>query len=207
MLLGSLQERLIPRSLSTNFRLNFCIVYFTTLISRTSCRYAGYVTIRCASDMGRATSQVSRYLNGVTYCREIWSDAYRKAEFVHRPGPFPSQSTHNLEHALVSSFRVDRNLRLGGKRPAVKPREIQYTDADLGASLVFGQFLLVAFSEEVRCYDLNLDVLDSSSCASIVYQSTGGTLKSFHCVSANDIEGHPFACVVLGEESQTAAQM
>ena len=146
---------LIPRSLSTNFQLSFCVVYFTTLIFRASCGCTGYVTIRHASRLGRATSQVSRYLNGVSHCREVWSDAYRKAEFVRRPGPFPSQSAHDLENALVSSFRFDRNLRLGSasERPTLKWRQIHFPRlaraVGLGASLIFGRFLLIAFKEGV----------------------------------------------------------
>ena len=72
---------------------------------------------------------------------------------------------------------------------------------ELRVSLVFGRFLLLAFSEEVRCYDLNLDARGSDSVASIIYR---GSLKSFHCVSAVDVDGHPFACVVLKERTQTS---
>jgi hypothetical protein len=167
---------------------------------------------RRASGLSRTILQVSRYLNGISHCRDVWSDAYRKAEFVRPPGPFLSQSAHDLEDALVSSSRVDRNLRNDGgtaqrERPTLKLREIRYTGVDIGANLVFGRFLFIALTEEVRCYDLNLDALDSNSGASIIYRSTGGTLRSFHCVSAIDIEGRPFACAVLSEEMQTTTQM
>lgn len=181
------------------------MIYFTTSTSRISCEYAGYVTpIRCASALSRTTPQVCQYLNGVSHSRDVWSDAYRKAHFVRPPGPFPSQSTHDLENALVPSFRSDRNLRHDGgtaqqETSTIKLREIRYTGVALRVSLVLRRFLLVALSEEVRCYDLNLDAFDSNSGASIIYRPTGGTLKSFHCVSAIDVEGRPFTCVVLGE--------
>lgn len=147
-------------------------------------------------------------MNGASHCRDVWSDAYRNADFVRPPGPFLSQSAHDLENALVPSFRVDRNLRGGGgtaqwEKPTLKLREIRYTGVDLHVSLVFGRFLFIALSEEVRCYDLNLDAFDSNSGASIIYRSTGRTLKSFHCVSAIDVEGRPFACAVLSEATRT----
>ena len=72
---------------------------------------------------------------------------------------------------------------------------------ELRASLVFGRFLLLASSEEVRCYDLNLDTRGCDSVASVIYR---GSLRSFHCVSAVDVDGHQFACVVLNEETQTS---
>lgn len=208
----------LSRFLSTNFRWKFCTVYFTTSISQISCEYVGYVTpfvhpIRRASGrLSRTTLQVSRSLNGISHCRDVWSDAYRRAGFIRPPGPFLSQSAHDLEDALVCGSRVDWNLRNGGgtaqrPRPTLKLREIRYTGVDIGVNLVFGRFLFIAFAEEVRCYDLNLDVLDSNSGASIIYRSTGGTLRSFHCVSAINIEGRPFACVVLSEETQTTTQM
>ncbi|KAH0836407.1 hypothetical protein J3R83DRAFT_8008 [Lanmaoa asiatica] len=98
------------------------------------------------------------------------------------------------ENALVPSYRADRNLRHGGgtaqrERPTRKLREIRYTGVDLGVSLVFGRFLFIALSEEVRCYDLNLDAFDSNSGASIIYRSRSGTLTSFRCVSAIDVRG------------------
>ncbi|KAG8215020.1 hypothetical protein J3R82DRAFT_8428 [Butyriboletus roseoflavus] len=153
--------------------------------------------------------RVSRYLNGVTHRRDVWSDAYRKANFVRPPGPFLSQSAHDLEHALVPSFRVDQNLRHGGgttqrEKPTLKLREIRYTGVDLCVSLVFGRFLFIALSEEVRCYDLNIDASDRNSGASIIYRSTSRALRSFRCVSAIDVEGRPFACAVLSETTRTS---
>ncbi|KAF8437083.1 hypothetical protein L210DRAFT_3641060 [Boletus edulis BED1] len=155
--------------------------------------------------------RVNRYLNQVSHSKHVWSDVYRKAEFICPPGPFLSRSAHDLEKALVSSFRVDRNLRHGGstqtERSTLKVREIRYTGVDLRVRLVFGRFLLVAFKEEVRCYDLNLDTSDSNSGASIIYRTTGASLRSFDCVSAVDAEGRSFACAVLNEITKTAARI
>lgn len=166
-------------------------------------------TFRVRRAQVQATLQVSRYLNGISRCRDVWTDAYRKADFVRPPGPFLSQSAHDLENALVPSFRVDRNLRHGGGTaqrdiPTLrKLREIRYTGVDLCISLIFGRYLFIALREEVRCYDLNLDAFDSNSGASIIYRSTGGSrLKSCHCASAIDVEGRPFACVVLSEAAR-----
>ncbi|KAF8556469.1 hypothetical protein OG21DRAFT_1506574 [Imleria badia] len=156
--------------------------------------------------------RVSRYLHRVSHDRDIWSDAYRNAEFFHPPGPFLSQSAHDLENVLISSFRVDRNIRWGGRtaqeeRSILKLRvkEVLCTGLHPCVSLVFGRFLLIAFSEEIHCHDLNLDVFNSNSGASIIYRSTGVTVRSFHCVSAIDIEGRPFACVVLNEATEWAS--
>lgn len=93
------------------------------------------------------------------------------------------------------------------ERPKLKLREIRYTGLHIGVSLVFARFLLIAFKEEVRCHDLSLDAFDSNSGATIIYRSTGGILKSFYCASAIDVQGRPFACVVLNEETQTTRQM
>lgn len=161
----------------------------------------------------RTTLQVSRYLNQVSHNKEVWIAAYRSAKFIRPPGPFFSQSAHDLEDALVPSFRVDRNLRghgdgdAQGERQAIKLREIRYTGVEVSIRLIFGRFLFIAFSKEVRCYDLNLDVFDSNSGASIIYRPTGSTLRSFHCASAIDIEGRPLACVVLNEETGSTRQM
>ena len=81
----------------------------------------------------------------------------------------------------------------------LKLREIQYIGVEISVRLVFGQFLFIAQSNAVCCYDMNLDMFDSNSGAGMIYQSTGGILKSFHCISAIDIEGRPFACVVVSE--------
>ncbi|KAG6374696.1 hypothetical protein JVT61DRAFT_4065 [Boletus reticuloceps] len=158
--------------------------------------------------------RVSRYLNEVSHSKHLWREAYRTAECVRPPGPFPWQSKDDLENVLVSSCRVERNLRRGGgtaqtERPTLKVKEIRYTDVPVGflSRLVFGRLVLVAFSDQVRCYDLNLDALDSDSDGIIYRTTTGWTLKSFRCVSAIDVEGHPFACVVLNEETETTAHI
>ncbi|KAF8127417.1 hypothetical protein EV363DRAFT_1452345 [Boletus edulis] len=145
--------------------------------------------------------RVSRYLNEATHYRKIWADAYRTAEFVRPPGPFPSQSMQDLEKALITSFRIHQNLRHGvgtahEERQTFKSREFRYSGGLHDASLVFGQFLVVAFQDEIRCYDLNLD---EASGARIIYRPTHGILKSFYCTSAIDVEGRPFACVTLSE--------
>ncbi|KAN0088836.1 hypothetical protein V8E55_005893 [Tylopilus felleus] len=145
-------------------------------------------------------SQVSRCLNEASRHRNVWNDAYRRAEFVRPPGPFPSQSTHDLEDMLATSFRVDRNIRhihhgRSVPGPLLKPRRIQYRSTDLGLSLVFGQFLFIASRDKIRCCDLSHDNLRGT----IVYQKAHGTIKSFHCVSATDGKGRAFACIVLSE--------
>ncbi|KAF8556470.1 hypothetical protein OG21DRAFT_1483087 [Imleria badia] len=93
--------------------------------------------------------RVSRYLNQVSHNKVVWSDAFRKAEFVRPPGPFLSQSAHDLENTVVSGFRVDRNLRHGGgtaqeERPTIKLREIRYTGVEVRICLIFGRFLFIA---------------------------------------------------------------
>ncbi|KAF8437068.1 hypothetical protein L210DRAFT_391718 [Boletus edulis BED1] len=97
------------------------------------------------------------------HSRHVWRDAYLTADCVRPPGPFLWQSKQDLENVLVSSWRVERNLRRGGgiaqtSRPTFKLREIRYTAVDLGVKLVFGRFLLIAFNSEVCCYDLNANV-------------------------------------------------
>lgn len=163
-----------------------------------------------ASSLNPAPLQVSRYLNDVSHYKEVWKDVYPNAEFVRPPGPFPSQSTHDLENALVRSFRVHRNFRrAGGDRPvkieATTHRlgMIQYPGVALCASLVFGRFLLVAFRDRVHCYDLNLPNLHPS----VIYRSTCGILQSVHCVYAIDGEGCPFSCVVLNKVTERTRQM
>ncbi|KAF8142083.1 hypothetical protein EV363DRAFT_1249246 [Boletus edulis] len=153
--------------------------------------------------------RVSRYLNEATHYRKIWADAYRTAEFVRPPGPFPSQSMQDLEKALITSFRIHQNLRHGGgtahaESLTFKSREFRYTDRVLDASLVFGQFLVIAFQDEVHCYDLSLD---EASGARIIYRPTHGILRSFHCTSAIDVEGRPFACVTLSEVTEETGRI
>ena len=132
------------------------------------------------------------------------------ANFIGPPGPFPSQSACDLENVLVPGFRVAQNLGHGGgteesEMPARKLGGIQYTGVALRVSLVFGQFLLIALSGEVRCHDLNqAGAFNSHTGASILYRPKGGTLTSFYCVSAIGIDGRPRACVVLKEEDGKA---
>ncbi|KAG6374664.1 hypothetical protein JVT61DRAFT_4030 [Boletus reticuloceps] len=148
--------------------------------------------------------RVSRYLNEATRYRKVWADAYRTAEFVRPPGPFPSQSMQDLEKALITSFRIHKKFghRVGtahAKRQTFQSREFRYNGMLHDARLVFGQFLVVAFQDEIRCYDLTLD---ESSGARIIYRPTHGILRSFHCVSAIDVEGRPFTCVTLSEGTE-----
>ncbi|KAF9219774.1 hypothetical protein BS17DRAFT_811004 [Gyrodon lividus] len=153
--------------------------------------------------------KVSRYLRGISYSRDIWSDAYRRADFIKPPGPFLIQTVDDLESSLVASFKVDRNLRKGDVRyqkNAIKTREIRYTGIDLHVSLVFGRFLIIVLSDEVRCYDLNADAFDSNSGASIIYRPTG-VLRSFHCLTAIDEDGGPFACAVANEVTEGTRQI
>ncbi|KIK90777.1 hypothetical protein PAXRUDRAFT_61544, partial [Paxillus rubicundulus Ve08.2h10] len=152
--------------------------------------------------------RVSRYLNTISHSRDIWSCAYRRAEFIKPPGPFLFQTGDDLERILVASFKVGRTFGQGNARrekSAHKSREICYTGIDLHASLVFGRFLVIALSEEVRCYDLNVDAFDSNSGASIIYRPSGALL-SFHCLSAIDKDGRPFACVVANEGTGSSSQ-
>ncbi|KIJ20631.1 hypothetical protein PAXINDRAFT_95698 [Paxillus involutus ATCC 200175] len=152
--------------------------------------------------------RVSRYLNGISHSRDIWSDAYRRAEFIRPPGPFLFQTAEELERSLVASFKVDRTFGQGNVRrekSALKSREIRYTGIDLHVSLVFGRFLVIVLSEEVRCYDLNVDAFDSNSGASIIYRPSGA-LMSFHCLSAIDKDGRPFACAVANEGTGSSSQ-
>ncbi|KAG6374724.1 hypothetical protein JVT61DRAFT_4095 [Boletus reticuloceps] len=136
--------------------------------------------------------RVSRYLNEATNYRNVWVNAYRTSELVCPPGPFPFQTVHDLEKWYCANGKL-----------MLKQRNIRYTDEDLDVrSLVFGRFLFVAFEEEVRYYDLNLDDSNCNSNPNTIYRTTGGILSSFYCVSATDIEGHPFACVVLDEAMQ-----
>lgn len=65
-----------------------------------------------------------------------------------------------MANALVPSFRVHRNLHQSGatsERPTLKLREVQHTGMALGVTVVFERFLFVAFNDEVRYYDLDLD--------------------------------------------------
>ncbi|KAF8449409.1 hypothetical protein L210DRAFT_2663152 [Boletus edulis BED1] len=150
------------------------------------------------------------------HSRHVWRDAYLTADCVRPPGPFLWQSKQDLENVLVSSWRVERNLRRGGgiaqtSRPTFKLREIRYTAVDLGVKLVFGRFLLIAFNSEVCCYDLNANVSGRktfNSGGNVIYRTpTAWTLVSFHCVSAIDVEGHPFTCAVLNEASETTRRI
>ena len=163
-----------------------------------------------ASDSSTSTLQVSRYLNEVSRRRDIWTEAYRNANYFRSSGLFLQQSAHDLEGALVPSFRVDRKLgRLGSTAQIPRPRsrQIRYSGEAFHVGLVFGRFLLVALSEEVHCYDMNLGAFDSKSDAHIIFRPTGGTLKCFHCVSAFGVEGHQFACVVLTEAAKEGKQL
>ena len=138
----------------------------------------------------------------------MWAEAYHNADFVRPPGPFLSKSAHELENVLVPSFRLDRKLRHDGGASQshnlmLELMEIRYTGKAVHVGLVFGRFLLIAFSNEVYCRDLNLDASHGKSCGSIIYRSTGGGLESFHCVSAVNVEGRQFACVVTKEPTQS----
>lgn len=120
-----------------------------------------------ASSSRTSPFQVSQHLKEVSHRRDVWTEAYFRASLVRPPGPFLSQSARDLESALVSSFRVDRNLRHGGRTTqsehlTLKLRAIRYTGTALHVGLVFGRFLLIALPEEARCYDLDLDQLDTN---------------------------------------------
>ncbi|KIJ70421.1 hypothetical protein HYDPIDRAFT_105137 [Hydnomerulius pinastri MD-312] len=150
--------------------------------------------------------RISRYFNEVTRSREVWSDAYRRAGFIRPPGPFPTQTSNELERALVTSFKVDRNLRCGNARrgtPVVTSQEIRYTGVDLHVCLLFGKYLVIAFSDEVRCY--NVDASDSESGPYIVFKPSG-ILKSFQCFSSTDGEGRPLACAIIHEIIRTPSE-
>ncbi|KAF8433206.1 hypothetical protein L210DRAFT_3556659 [Boletus edulis BED1] len=143
--------------------------------------------------------RVSRHLNEATHYRKIWADAYRTAEFVRPPGPFPSHSMQDLEKALITSFRIHQNLSHSGgtahaERSTFKSREFRYNDRVLSASLVFG----------LHCYDLSLD---EASGARIIYRPTHGILRSFYCTSAIDVEGRPFACATLSEGTEETSRI
>ncbi|KAF8142060.1 hypothetical protein EV363DRAFT_1426031 [Boletus edulis] len=153
--------------------------------------------------------RVSRYLNEATHYRKVWANAYRTAEFVRPPGPFPSQSMQDLEKALITSFRIHQKFchyvgTAHATRQTFKSREFRYNGRLHDARLVFGQFLVVAFDDEIRCYDLNLD---EASGARIIYRPTHGILKSFYCASAIDVEGRPFACVTLSEGTEEMSRI
>lgn len=216
------------RVLVTSTGGRFCSALFQPASNRDFARYiflpryprhlantqGSYLTTFLHPTGRRISSQVSRYLSQVTRSRDVWSDAYRNAKFARPPGPFFWQSARDLENALVSCFRVNRNLRLGGRTAQeeksilkLRVKEVLYTDLRPCVSLVFGRFLLIAFNEEIHCHDLNLNVFNSKSGANIIHRSKGGTLRSFHCVSAFDTEGHPFACVVLNEATGLTSKM
>ncbi|KAF8141990.1 hypothetical protein EV363DRAFT_1392389 [Boletus edulis] len=160
--------------------------------------------------------RVSRYVNEATRYRNVWVNAYRTAEFPRPPGPFPSQSVHDLENILVTSLRVSQNLqRLCSGRcgttqsdaQTFKLREIRTTGMQFYVNLIFGRFLLVPFNEGIRCYELNLEESDPNSGGSIIYRTTGRIVRLLHCVSAVDVGGRRFACAVLNEETQTARRI
>lgn len=144
-------------------------------------------------------------MNEISYQRDIWKVAYLSAEFIRPPGPLTAQSVRDMENALVPSFRADQSLRQGAtgtaqmERPTRKLRDVRYTGKALRVALVFRQFLFIAFSEELRYYDLTLDASDSNSGSNVIYRPTLGTLQSFFPASAVDVDGRPFACIVLSE--------
>lgn len=140
---------------------------------------------------------MSRYLFTASQSyKEIWAHAYLKADSVRPPGPFSFQSTSDLENTLNTSFRIDQILQSNPVRPQ-KLREITFTGNLINVNLVFGRFLLIAPYEEVRCRDL--DSLDINLDGRVIYRPTTGIIKSFSCVSAADVSGCPFACVVVQE--------
>ena len=153
--------------------------------------------------------QVSRYLNDASYCRSVWSDVYRSANFVRPPGPFPSQSAHDLEHTLIASCRIDLNFRRRHGSSAAEwerprpTRRIRYNGMDVGVILVFGRFLLVAFKDYIQCCTLNLRKLHARS----IHRSSGGALSHFDCLSAVDGEGRQFACVIFNEEMEATKKL
>ncbi|KAG6374699.1 hypothetical protein JVT61DRAFT_4068 [Boletus reticuloceps] len=50
--------------------------------------------------------RVSRYLNGISHSRQVWTNAYRTAEFVRPPGPFLWQSTYLVFASIGTSSNM-----------------------------------------------------------------------------------------------------
>lgn len=166
-----------------------------------------FLVLRAQYKSSLRALQVSRYLNEVSHRRDIWVKAYRNANFIRPPGPFLAQSAHDLEKALIPSFRLDRKLRHSGDtarsgEPALKLREIRHGESAHYVGMVFGRLMFIASDDEVRCYDLHLDAFESNSGGRVLYKTGERDLTCFRCVSSIDVDGRSFACAVLTENIQ-----
>ncbi|KAH7929539.1 hypothetical protein BV22DRAFT_120589 [Leucogyrophana mollusca] len=136
--------------------------------------------------------QVSKTFCELSHDRDIWSHAYRTAESVRPPGPFPRQTSEVLESLLVTNAKVERNLF--APKPVCSKRRIDIYPEDRLPHLILGRWLLFTNLQlaSVRCYDL-----DTSNFANhAVIHSFRGELRYLSCVSCTGIEGRPLAFAV-----------
>ncbi|KAH7919594.1 hypothetical protein BV22DRAFT_1133722 [Leucogyrophana mollusca] len=146
--------------------------------------------------------QVSRFFHDFTFDREVWSNLYRTIKLPRPPGPYVKQSTRFLEHALVTSAKVDLQW------PPTKTRQISWTTRVLAIShddeyfsLIHGERLMVGGSSRVRCFDLRL----SATAPSLVYKPQGEEIRFFTCVSTVTTDGETLTFAVCEQYGSSQA--
>ncbi|KAH7924387.1 hypothetical protein BV22DRAFT_514124 [Leucogyrophana mollusca] len=144
--------------------------------------------------------QVSKFFYEFTHDRVIWRNFYRSLKLPRPPGPYSRQSSKFLERALVTSARVELQWPLSEARPVSK-RLLTISHDEQHFSLLFGEWLMVADSSRVRCFDLR----SSSTVPSIIYEPQGEAIISFTCVSTTTTDGEALAFAVCKQYNSSQA--
>lgn len=101
-------------------------------------------------------NQTSKHLRDVTLERLVWDRTYRTSSLIRPLGPFPNQSSKDLEDILVHSAKFDAIWISSTTPSAVRKRILKMgLNRKFATSLLLGRWLLVGSSDFLRCYDLD----------------------------------------------------
>lgn len=142
-------------------------------------------------------------LSQITRDRDLWARSYRSTELIVPSGPFTWQASHDIETALVTSLRIDINLKSHPQPVLMRKYPILRQTGNTYFSLFFGRWLCLANSKPgpgVLCYDLETDPhLDRPIC---IYRAPRG-YHSFTCFSCTSTEGRAIGFAVSQVWSST----
>ncbi|KAH7924361.1 hypothetical protein BV22DRAFT_1195954 [Leucogyrophana mollusca] len=144
--------------------------------------------------------QVSKFFYEFTHDKVIWRNLYHSLKLPRPPGPYARQSYEFLEHALVTSAKVELQWPPNEGRPVSK-RLLTISHDEQNFSILFGEWLMVANSSRVRCFDLRF----SPTASSIIYEPQGEAIVSFTCVSTTTTDGEVLAFAVCKQHNSSQA--
>ncbi|EIW82756.1 hypothetical protein CONPUDRAFT_163836 [Coniophora puteana RWD-64-598 SS2] len=149
----------------------------------------------------RQARTLSTRLKSMTSERAVWDSLYRTSTSLQRPpGPHPSQTRQNLEHILIRSHAVRRNMIQRSEPTRCRVLEVSGTETLLLAD----RWAVTRSAETIICCNLNASDLEEPY-ETVVWEADvkeGCVFSSMDCSDVTSYDGVKYAFITLEQRAR-----